>query len=514
MKQNKILLPIAAGITLLFGSCNNFLDVLPDNRAEDISSSTKIAQLLVSAYPGTGYYYLGEFSSDNVDDNGPSYTSSDRLQTQSYKWQDITENGQDSPQAYWELCYLAIANANQALKLIEEAGNPESMNPQRGEALVCRAFGHFMLVNMFCKHYSERTANADMGIPYSTDLETTVDPKYERETVAAIYEKINTDLEAGLPLVSDETYSTPQYHFTRKAAYAFAARFNLYYQKYDKVIAYANKTLGNNPENILRNWQIFGTITANAMVQPNEFIKVGSPANLLLVTANSEYGAVYGSYDYGTRYTHNGRLSATETVESKGTWGSSIHFSLFNNTSLQKVLMKKMGYYFKYSDPVAGTGDPYLVWPAFTTDETLLCRAEAYVYLNDYDKATADLSAFQNAFTGGGILTRQKVNDFYSAIPYYAPNAPTVKKKLNPDFTLEDGEQENFIQCILHMRRILTLHEGLRWFDIKRYGIEIYRRTVDGPKYILTDSLKKDDLRRAIQLPQDVIDAGLAANPR
>ena len=32
--------------------------------------------------------------------------------------------------------------------------------------------------------------------------------------------------------------------------------------------------------------------------------------------------------------------------------------------------------------------------------------------------------------------------------------------------------------CILHMRRIATLHEGLRWPDIKRYGIVIYRRSI------------------------------------
>lgn len=77
-------------------------------------------------------------------------------------------------------------------------------------------------------------------------------------------------------------------------------------------------------------------------------------------------------------------------------------------------------------------------------------------------------------------------------------------------FTVTEGDQESLIQCLLHLRRIETLHEGLRWYDIKRYGIEIAHNR-DG---LEDDVLLKDDPRRAIQIPQDVINAGLTANPR
>ena len=90
-------------------------------------------------------------------------------------------------------------------------------------------------------------------------------------------------------------------------------------------------------------------------------------------------------------------------------------------------------------------------------------------------------------------------------------NQRTIKKQLNPvGISVEDGDQENLIQCILHLRRIETVHEGLRWLDIKRYGIEISHNR-DGET---TDVLTKDDLRRAWQLPQDVISAGVPGNPR
>lgn len=40
-----------------------------------------------------------------------------------------------------------------------------------------------------------------------------------------------------------------------------------------------------------------------------------------------------------------------------------------------------------------------MLYPAFTTDEALLCRAEAYTLLKRYDEAAADIDAWQKAFT-------------------------------------------------------------------------------------------------------------------
>ena len=94
----------------------------------------------------------------------------------------------------------------------------------------------------------------------------------------------------------------------------------------------------------------------------------------------------------------------------------------------------------------------------------------------------------------------------------------TMKKHLNPKFAIdaEGSIQESLLQTVIAMRRVETLHEGKRWFDIKRWGIEIPRRTMDGsgkPKEI-TDWLTVDDLRRAIQIPESVREAGYEPNPR
>lgn len=79
---------------------------------------------------------------------------------------------------------------------------------------------------------------------------------------------------------------------------------------------------------------------------------------------------------------------------------------------------------------------------------------------------------------------------------------------------VESGIQENFIHCILHMRRIATLHEGLRWPDIKRYGIVIYRRSIANNNIVVTDEMPVNDARRAMQIPKSVVLAGMQPNPR
>lgn len=51
-----------------FASCSDFLDTVPDNRAE-INTESQVASLLVSAYPQTYPLLIFEKASDNTTDN-------------------------------------------------------------------------------------------------------------------------------------------------------------------------------------------------------------------------------------------------------------------------------------------------------------------------------------------------------------------------------------------------------------------------------------------------------------
>lgn len=546
-----LLLSLAFAPSLLT-SCDDYLDKLPDNRIE-ATTEDNIKGLIVSAYPDTHYAAIAELMSDNTDENtGSNYSDYGLLQTEASEWKDVTYENYDSPFMLWNSCYHAIACANEALEAMDKLGNPENLRASRGEALLCRAYNHWVLVNIFSKNYSPKTSTTDLGIPYVKTVEHSVNPHYDRGTVAEVYQNIAADLNEGLPLLRDAFYSVRAYHFTRQAADAFAARFWLFYvqpdgSNYDKVIQYARDALTDNPLSMLKDWKTIGRLTPDNNVRANKFIDADDPANLLLYTTSSLWVRMYGPYILGTRHTHNNLIAHFETNQASDhrtpehyytLWKdySHLNYKIYQYSEIPKVMMDKFGEYFEYQDRINGIGEAHEMFPALLADECMLNMVEAYVMKKDYDNALSNFNIWLHNFTDmtNDVTLKDiedvygdyhapknlsdSLNNVYTGMKYYTPKNPTPKKRLHPDFTVEPGDQEAFIQCLLHCRRIMTLHEGLRWFDIKRYGLVIYRRSVreEYPRFYVnvTDSMTVDDPRRAVQLPQSVIKAGMQANPR
>lgn len=510
---------LAASLGL--SSCDSFLDELPDNRME-LKGAKDITDLLVSAYPEYNPAFLLERYSDNSDQfDVTGWNDGEQFEKEAYNWKDITDiSAQEAPQNLWENFYHKVGTANLALQAIEKQGDPSALNAQRGEALLCRAYSEFMLANVFCNAYSPTTADKELGLPFPTEPEEHVGTKYQRGTLKQLYDKINSDIEEALPLVQDDQYTQPKFHFTRAAAYAFAAKFNLFYGNYEKAISYADQVLGANAANGLRNWASFYALSPNGQVAPNGYVSSSEDANLLILAAFSEWSVYYGPYGIGNEFSHSKLISSAETLQANGPWGNSATFgyTVWSNNSLSKYFINKIPYSFEYKDIQAGTGFAHTEMPAFTTDGTLLVRAEAKALNGDYAGAVSDLNLEVKAMSvGKKSVTLDAINSFYDGLDDYTPTVPTPKKALHPVFTtLKDNTQQNVIDAILQLRRILTLGEGERMQDVKRYGIVIYRRKLNRSSQVLqvTDSLTQDDPRRAIQLPQDVITAGLQANPR
>ena len=545
---------IFAASLMLLGlvSCDKFLDTMPDNRAE-VNSASKIRALLSSGYPANTYLTFNEYMSDNVDNLGDDNPGTNRFMDQIYTWSDVTEETNDSPTNFWGESYLCIAHANQALDAIYDLTGTSSIaeadaivaagyGAEMAEALLIRAYNHFMLVNEFCLNYNTQTSSKDLGIPYMEEVELELNPKYERGTVAEVYEKIQRDLELGLKYVSDGYYQVPKYHFNTRAAWAFAARFYLYSEQWDKAVEAATKCVGSEPSSSLRDWQSIGKLERDWDVRSYEFVKSKYAANLLMLTSYSSFG-YYFCYPGITKYSHNSYLSFTEVGYAKNVWGNEqtgwrnvsdwyyMSPEWYNGATFDCIAYFKIPYMFEYTDPVARIGYAHAVCPAFTTDEALLNRAEANVMLHNYDAATADINTYIKSVIKPTYfkkdLTTEDIVAFYSAIENGTWDKPTIKKKLNPAFNIgaDKGIQESMIQCVLGLKRMDQMAQGLRWFDVKRYGIEIWRRTLQpDPKagqydaafkpYRLDDVLTVDDPRRAMQIPQDVVSAGFKPNPR
>lgn len=528
MKRNKLIYSIAALIAcgMTFSSCDDFLNEMPDNRTT-INSEQKVKSLLVSAYFDNDYNLFTEYMSDNMDEYQNTYT--ERFIDELYKWQDPTEVNNESPERFWQTAYAAISTANTALESIDKLGGPKTtvLRECKGEALLCRAYAHFMLVNIFSLHYNPATAGKDLGIPLQYKTGSIIGEVPSRGTVAEIYASIDKDIQEALPLIGDTHLNVAKYHFNTKAAYAFACRFYLYYEQWDKAIQYANACLGTSPKSMLRDWSyVASNIPTQIQQRAQHYVSSELNCNLLLATGMSNAGYAFGNYHIWKKYAHGPYLTNNEDADANNIWGDSKFYDGtydYSGTGFSYTIFWRVPFLFETKDAVAGTGYRRSIFPLLTTDECLLNRAEAYIMKGRYDEAAADMTLWmQNIVKTDKVLTPQNITDFYKPLPYsYSDEnkmTSTIKKHLNPAFKIdaEGSTQESMLQCVIGFRRIETMPWGMRWFDIKRYGIEIPRRlmSLDGTPQKITDFLSKDDPRRAVQLPVKVIDAGVTPNPR
>lgn len=530
MKKVHVYYIAAILLALNFSSCSDFLDKIPDTRVE-LNTPEQLRLLLVNGYSTANISLVGEMSSDNMidnnspDENGNRYnlSSADRMDDELFAWEDVVSSiGANSPSSVWEGCYRAIAVANAVLDRIpyfEEQGRGQEVQAHKGEALLIRAYNHFVLANIFCLQYrGEELSQSIVGIPYITAPETTVFVHYERKNLAEVYKLIEADLLAGLPLIDDALYEIPKYHFNKKAANAFAARFYLFKREYDKVVKYADAALGTSGDASGMMRTLWGTTYVSYGAIIYAYISPESINNFLLVPTYSLFMRRFGE----RRYTNN-RDAADATLFGSGpTWSNYTYHPCYSGKLFllggqeYGVVFPKNGELFEYTDKIGGIGYAHEVRCEFTAEETLLCRAEAKLFLRDIDGAVADLKTWDDArqktttVNSMPDLTKNLITNFYVS------SRSAIVKPVNTDLVCPStlyrvtDEMMPFLQCVLHYRRLETIYDGFRWFDIKRHGIEITHKI--GRDRI--ETLTWNDPRRALQIPTEVISAGLEPNLR
>jgi hypothetical protein len=486
MKQPIINLVLLSSL-ILTGSCKKYLSTLPDDRAV-ITTPAQTSQLLTTAYPHATYMLFTEAMSDNAEDKGNSALgvdpSSFAVNIEAFGYQDeLNTIGLDLPVTYFDSCYHAIAVANQALVYCNNADSA-SYTAQKGEALLCRAYAHFMLVTLFAKTYNPTTAGTDPGIPYVTTPESHVFNSYSRGTVQQDYTAIENDLVRGLALIDENSYGTaPKFHFTKQAAHAFATRFYLFKQNYAQVVAHANAVFGiSDPATLIRDQYT----TYNTLQYPEiqlDYTADTVNANILLQEVASSYTANYPSYRYG--------------------YGQNLNVQLFNapNPSGGSYAISTFGatpQFFNF--PKFTNNGNFSVVPLFSMEEVLMNRAEANTRLHNYQPAIDDL----NSWISKNIENHDNNNQ---VIPY----DPSINNVTAASLTSFYGESQDssMIQAVLDFKRITYMQEGLRWFDILRLHIPVTHQGVN-----INTTLTANDPRRLLQLPLESPSEGMPLNPR
>ena len=545
-------------------SCKDFLEKVPDTRVY-LQNLDQLQQLLVTAYTQHNIAALGELSSDNViDTNSPSedgmrynYSSYNQYDEQIYAWQDVTLDISDSdtPSGIWSACYSSIAAANAVLAKLDEfneageiEGEPISsadktrMDAIRGEALMIRAYHHYLLAQVFCMPYRGATISATLpGIPYATSPETELDPKYDRGTLQQTYDNIEKDMLEGLQLVTDDYYEVPKYHFNIAASHAFAARFYTVKREYDKVIEHCNAAFKGGDPSTMRNdfWdKDFYDLDNGARY----YTSVDRPGNFMMIDTYSTWLRRWGNRFWTAREGLRGSIGGPGpswenckfshgSGKDKEEWAMMPCFmnSFLSSSSHPEygaIFMGTCWEQFEYTDKIAGIGYVHMIRPEFTSQETMLLRAEANLFLGNIDEAFDDLYLWNHehllldstANYNMVELTKDLITKFYNTD--YQRRRAYDKFGIMKEFHIDEvcpsdkyhmtPEIEPYMQCLQHFRRIQMIHMGNRWFDIKRFGFSITHKMGISDVY----TLQVLDPRYAIQIPNEVIGAGLKPNER
>jgi hypothetical protein len=574
-----------AGVALLgLSSCSDFLDKPSDTRVT-LTNTEQLRMLMTSAYPSYNYALICELSTDNfIDNNSPSidgvrynFNAYNRNDDEAFAWEDIRSvSDSDSPSELWEGYYNSIATCNAVLEKVDEfeknGDNSAKLQAVKGEALVTRAYSHFMLANIFCMPYRGPELSNDPqtmpGIPYITKPETTVKPHYERGTLAETYDKIQADLEAGLPLIDDAIYEIPKYHFNKQAAYTFASRFYLFKRDYPKVLECANVVFGGadaDPSPYMTD--IWAQTNLNYAHEYNRYyVNSIHPRNFLLISTYSVWQRHLSNH---YRYTVN-RNGMRGSVQGPGpTWEKCRYqiTSLGWTFSLHPCFMAMWtsggqeygvwwagtaGEQFEITDKIAGIGYAHQVLAEFTGEEALLNRAEAKLFLGDIDGCLADLGVWEaahrncpNVESDGRMepwskeivwnfytkaenkyvrnytndpSKREHLGSKYNDSIYFEIAKPIHIDEVYPVAQYHNSPEINpYLQCIQHFRRIEFFLRGIRWFDIKRLGLS-YDHVIGKDARVETLNAQVSggilDRRLAIQIPNEIIAAGIDRNER
>jgi hypothetical protein len=506
MKAYKFI--ILSLVAYLVGGCESFLSKVPDDRTQ-ITDVDAVKALLVSAYPESHYMMIAETMSDNADDKGSYLVTSAAVGIEeTYFWKDVTVEYQDTPAFYWADCYSAIAAANHALESMDLMGNTPELLPYRGEALLCRAYAHFMLVNLWGEHFDPETSATELGVPYATEPEKVDLAQYQRLTVEEVYDLIEKDLKEGLPLIRDDVYDVAKYHFNREAANAFAARYYTFRgDNWELVKQYSNAVLGEegaNFKNYLRDYPAkYRTLSSTPVEFAKLYTHYGEASNLLLMMGYSYWGNTAGFSRYGMsqrieKWVIDSLNIGNAVWMNNLIWGTYPHYVIYKYTP-----------FFKYLYPGSDLGYVIAFNPAFTAEEVMFNRMEAYLMDRQYDKIIQDFHIYWSMRTNN----YQPDPDFFDQIKeYYNVQLRGRWERPDPWYRDQlDEEQLLLLKYITDVRRKEFMQQGMRWFDIKRFHFPVTHVVYASSQ---SDVLGKDDPRRAIQIPFTAIDYGITPNPR
>ena len=448
-KQVKYIASICLGLLMVTSCKKELLSPIPQTSITDATAfdtPARVANQVNSMYAAlkSGALFGGraQVAGDIRAEDFLNETTN--LVTGADVWQlNATGTSQNFVKNLWAAAYSCINQCNLFIDGMAAKGTSvvgaASSSKYIGEARLIRAICYWKLLEHYARPYADGNGSKP-GLPLRLiGIKASGSSDMARSTVAEVYTQIISDLdfaEANLP----STYSTAALNTTRghkNTAIAFKTRVYLGMQDYTRVIAEANKIVGQSTAPFSATTGVPHALQANIA---NVFLSpYTTTESILSMPMSSTAGDNPGTQNQlGFYFVQNGSAlgSAEFSLNPSGIVGNAGWTAtdarrtalVFTNTTSGKK------YLAKYK-----TGSPYTDWaPIIRYSEVLLNLAEALARTNSGVNAKA--LALLNA----------------------------VRQRSDATTILAPVDQASLIAAILLERRIEFLGEGLRNFDLMR----------------------------------------------
>lgn len=240
------------GMLNLTVSCSDFTDVQPKGK-NLLSTTTELEMLLDSEFSTSSSDWsmmCGDliYCLENIPNliSKPQKTRTSIILTWDESEQDYMAELTTDDGDYSAFYGIIGTIANPVLARVDAAeGDAALKNQLKCEALVLRAYFHYLLVNKFAKAYNPATASQDPGIPYMTE-DMDVAELSVKLTVKQVYEHILTDLQEAIDLDGLPDVAVNRMRVNKPFAYAAKAMVLLSMQRFDEAENVAKEVLAMN----------------------------------------------------------------------------------------------------------------------------------------------------------------------------------------------------------------------------------------------------------------------------
>jgi len=357
----------------------------------------------------------------------------------------------------WYYYYMLIGNANAVIAYIDDAeGTTADKEFIKAQALTFRAYSFFMLSQIYCNRWSDADGASD-GLVLRTDLST---GDMALSTLTEVYAQVYSDLDEAIDLYtsSGNTRST-NYDPDINVAYAIYARAALTREDYSTAKDMAVKARDGYPLMSVSDYE------AGFYTPTQEWIW-------------SSYGASDETLYYYSYFAYIAYNSNASNVRNYPKCISKELYEKIPETDIRRELfLDPTGYSYTASSGQAGSE---LKEVAFAAHPDLYSTAKAFAYMQ-FKIAAEDLP-------GVGQLNHFRSSEMYliEAEADYFLNSETGAQTLL-DELIAGSERDPSYVCtatgtdlldeIKLYRAIELWGEGFDWFDLKRWGDSIERKS-------------------------------------